>query len=147
METFVVEKEEGADTIIVQYCIKINDFDDSSSESSKLILGTSFWQLFYISIDYEEERIGFAQNISVNAQLNNIGCPFAPLCLGDQIYRPSSNTCEDPSCSSYFFQILDQTSLTCQLVSSPPLLLFIFLIFIYFSCSQLIFISFHFILF
>ena len=104
METFVVEKEEGADTIIVQYCIKINDFDDSSSESSKLILGTSFWQLFYISIDYEEERIGFAQNISVNAQLNNIGCPFAPLCLGDQIYRPSSNTCEDPSCSSYFFK-------------------------------------------
>eukprot|EP00752_Nemacystus_decipiens_P009624 g8599.t1 len=81
--------------------------------------GTLPLRSLYTVVDTDAGRVGLAQKAQEGAgaaqeEAGNASCLPAVECVGMQSFQESSNACEGPACSSFFFTNLDEETMTCK---------------------------------
>eukprot|EP01040_Poterioochromonas_malhamensis_P007739 gene7739-8357_t len=99
-----------------------NDIEDNSgnyySPAPNIVFGSLVLQSIYFAANFQQQSIGLANKLSSNeiqfySNTSNPSCSKPPVCIGKQVYDISSNSCDDPKCSNYFFTVIDHDSKTC----------------------------------
>mmetsp|Transcript_3150 Transcript_3150/g.3403 ORF Transcript_3150/g.3403 Transcript_3150/m.3403 type:complete len:537 (+) Transcript_3150:43-1653(+) len=99
-----------------------NDIEDNSgnynSPAPNIVFGSLVLQSIYFAANFQQHSIGLANKLSSSeiqfySNTSNPSCSKPPVCIGKQVYDISSNSCDDPKCSNYFFTVIDHDSKTC----------------------------------
>jgi hypothetical protein len=64
----------------------------------------------YVGLDYEEQRVGFANKLYTEIDQSQEGCPKLTKCRGMQEYSSWNNECDIPNCKEYYFSEYDPVS-------------------------------------
>ncbi|KJP86189.1 hypothetical protein AK88_04160 [Plasmodium fragile] len=91
---------------------------ENSGRTTKPLIkfGTYVINNFYVVVDQENYRIGFANKKDYH--FTNARCTQRAECVGDQFYEPALNICVDPDCSVWYFYTLNEETKKCESVSS-----------------------------
>ena len=84
----------------------------------QISFGTLALQSIYFAADFNDVRVGVANKLSNTyiqgfGEASRTGCAAKTVCIGEQDYHQSTNSCQDPPCSHYFFTELDEDTKKC----------------------------------
>ena len=133
-----IETEEGAPFVNVRYptttsdvqrmrlCVlrggdiahRVGGKTEYYTPAPQIVFGSLALQSIYFAADFQDVRVGVANKLSAAfidgfSATNRVGCAAATVCIGDQEFRASSNSCKDPPCGHYFFTELDHDTKKC----------------------------------
>jgi hypothetical protein len=75
-----------------------------------IIIGSMALRYLYVGLDYEEQRVGFANKLYTEIDQSQEGCPKLTKCRGMQEYSSWNNECDIPNCKEYYFSEYDPVS-------------------------------------
>jgi hypothetical protein len=92
------------------------DSSMTNSPPTVIVFGALPLRSLYFAADMGTTSVGLAPKqdaAEVDAMYASSTCSAPVTCIGQQIYDPTYNTCNRPSCSQYYFVFLDEASQTC----------------------------------
>lgn len=122
--------EQGAPEVVInnvlkKICIlKSNYIVNANGYQSPIItLGTLALHSMYFAADFATNSVALVSKYPFQSSFNLLNqvsmCKPKASCFGEQTFNPQTNSCTPPSCSSYFFTALDESSQTCVYTSTP----------------------------